>query len=86
MIDRGCVLATDTTIGPDVPRANKRAGRQRYWLAAVLLAYLQGYPQYARFYQVTLGADGQPNPEEVSRAAQENSMIRVQLGQQSSGM
>jgi len=52
-------------------------------IAAVLLAYLQEFPQYARFYQVTLGADGQPNPEEVSRAAQENVMIRVQLAQES---
>jgi len=54
-------------------------------IAAGLLAYLQEFPQYAKFYQVTLGAGGQPNPEQVSRFAQENVMIRVQLAQEPIG-
>ncbi len=55
-------------------------------VAAILSAYLQEFPQYARYYQVTLDADGQPKPEEVSRAAQENVIVRVQIEQESSEM
>ena len=55
-------------------------------VAAGLLAYLQKRPHYARFFQVTLDPDGQPNPEEVARASQNRVMIRVQLaGIQRSG-
>jgi len=48
-------------------------------VAAGLLAYLQTLSQYAKYFLVTLDPDGQPNPEEVARAAQNRVMFRVQL-------
>jgi len=48
-------------------------------VAAGLLAYLQMSPKYAKYFQVTLDSSGQPNPEEVDRAAQNRVMIRVKL-------
>jgi deazaflavin-dependent oxidoreductase (nitroreductase family) len=48
-------------------------------VAAGLLAYTQKLPHYAKFFMVTLDPDGQPNPAEVARAAQNRVMIRVQL-------
>jgi deazaflavin-dependent oxidoreductase (nitroreductase family) len=44
-----------------------------------LLVYLRKVPQYARYFGVTLGPDGQPNPEDIARAADSRVMVRVQL-------
>ncbi|MFQ6085544.1 MAG: nitroreductase family deazaflavin-dependent oxidoreductase [Candidatus Bathyarchaeia archaeon] len=46
-------------------------------VAAGLLAYLQKVPYYAKYFQVTLESDSQPNSEEVARAAQNRVMIRT---------
>jgi deazaflavin-dependent oxidoreductase (nitroreductase family) len=48
-------------------------------VAAGLLAYLQMSPEYAKYFQVTLDSNGQPNPEEVDMATQNRVMIRVKL-------
>ncbi|MFQ6065268.1 MAG: nitroreductase/quinone reductase family protein [Candidatus Bathyarchaeia archaeon] len=48
-------------------------------VAAGLLAYLQRSSKYAKYFQATLDSNGQPNPEEVARAAQNWVMIRVEL-------
>jgi len=48
-------------------------------IAAGLLAYLQMSPKYAKYFQVTLDPSGQPNPEEVDRAAQNRVIVRVKL-------
>lgn len=44
-----------------------------------LVAYLQRMPRYARYFQVALDPDGQPNPEDVARAARDRVMVRVTL-------
>ena len=38
-------------------------------------------PHYAKYFQVTLDSDGQPNLEDVAKVAQNRIMIRVQLTQ-----
>jgi len=48
-------------------------------VAAGLLAYLRKMPHYAKYFQVTIDPNGQPNPEEVARAAQNRVMIRFRL-------
>jgi len=48
-------------------------------VAAGLLAYLRKMPHYAKYFQVTMDSNGQPNPEEVARAAQNRVMIRLRL-------
>jgi deazaflavin-dependent oxidoreductase (nitroreductase family) len=48
-------------------------------VAAHLLAYLHKAPHIAKYLQVRLDPDGQPNREEVARAARERVMVRVQL-------
>ncbi len=48
-------------------------------VAAGLLAYLQKFPHYAKYFQVTLDPDGQPNSEEVAQSVQNRVMIRVKL-------
>jgi hypothetical protein len=44
-----------------------------------LLAYLRKVPDYARYFQVSLDPDGQPNVEDVARAAQNRVMIEIRL-------
>lgn len=46
-------------------------------VTAGLLAYLQKFPRYAKYFKVALDADGQPDPEEVAKAAQNRVLIRV---------
>jgi len=47
-------------------------------VAANLMTYLQQVPHYAEYFHVALDADGQPNAEDVARAAQDRVMIRIQ--------
>jgi deazaflavin-dependent oxidoreductase (nitroreductase family) len=44
-----------------------------------LLAYLRKVPDYAQYFQVSLDPDGQPNDEDVARAAQNRVMIEIRL-------
>jgi deazaflavin-dependent oxidoreductase (nitroreductase family) len=44
-----------------------------------LLAYLRKVPDYARYFQVSLDPDGQPNVEDVTRAAHNRVMIEIRL-------
>ena len=48
-------------------------------VAATLAAHLQNAPQYAKYLQVKINPDGQPNRDDVVRAARERVMIRVRL-------
>ena len=48
-------------------------------VAAGLLDYLRKVPTYAKYFQVTLDSDGQPNPEEVARVAQNRVIVRIKL-------
>jgi deazaflavin-dependent oxidoreductase (nitroreductase family) len=48
-------------------------------VAAGLTAHLQRVPSDAKYYHVTFDDNGNPNPEEVEKAAQNAVMIRVQL-------
>ena len=48
-------------------------------IATSLLAFLRKHPALARGYNVTLDADGQPNPEAVQQVAQFVVMIRIHL-------
>jgi deazaflavin-dependent oxidoreductase (nitroreductase family) len=48
-------------------------------VAAGLMDYLGQTPQWAKYFDVGLNADGQPEAAEVARAARERVMVRVQL-------
>ncbi len=48
-------------------------------VAAILLDVLRAAPQIARFYDVGLNADGQPNPENVREKAQKAVVITSRL-------
>lgn len=48
-------------------------------VAAALTAHLRNSPFDARFYDVTIGDDGNPIPEDVEQAVQTVTMIRVCL-------
>jgi deazaflavin-dependent oxidoreductase (nitroreductase family) len=45
-----------------------------------LRTYLHKHPQYARYYGVKFDPAGQPDPDDLTRAAQERLMIRIDLG------
>jgi deazaflavin-dependent oxidoreductase (nitroreductase family) len=44
-----------------------------------LLAYLRKVPDYARYFQVSLDPDGQPNVEDVACAAHSRVVIEIRL-------
>jgi deazaflavin-dependent oxidoreductase (nitroreductase family) len=46
-------------------------------VAAALLAYLRKVPQFARYFSVQLDPDGEPNHDDVARAAQGRVMVRI---------
>jgi deazaflavin-dependent oxidoreductase (nitroreductase family) len=48
-------------------------------VSAGLAAYLEKLPGHAKYFQVRLGADGQPDRQDVARAGQERVLIRVEL-------
>lgn len=48
-------------------------------VAAGLLAYLQKVPNYAKYFQVSVEPDGNPDPEEVVTAAKDRVMVVVRL-------
>ncbi len=50
-------------------------------VTAALLDYLGQSPNYAKYYQVTLGPTGAPNPEEVAQAARDLVLIRIRPNQ-----
>ena len=45
--------------------------------AALLGAFLRARPDYARYYSVTLGPDGQPEAESLRRAAERTVPVRI---------
>lgn len=75
---RGGAPVTVRVKGQDL-KAVGESIEDRKIVAAGLMAYLQTSPKYARYFQVTLDSSGQPNSEEVDRAAQNRLMIRVKL-------
>lgn len=52
-----------------------RPGEAQAWL----LAYLRALPSYAKFYDVTLDAQGRPNVDSVARASQSKVVVRIDL-------
>jgi deazaflavin-dependent oxidoreductase (nitroreductase family) len=50
-------------------------------VAANLLAFLQKVPNRAKYFRVGLDANGQPNPEDVARSAQDRVVVRIRLAQ-----
>ena len=44
-----------------------------------LLAYLRALPSYAKFYDVTLDAEGRPDVASVARASQSKVVVRIDL-------
>ncbi len=48
-------------------------------VAAGLMAHLQEAPQLAKYFQVRLNANGQPDAADVARAAQDRVVVRIQL-------
>lgn len=67
--------------GEDLTGVGEAIADDNEAVTAGLSAYLRKAPNYARYFRVTLDADGQPDPEEVARAAQDRVMIRIHLGQ-----
>jgi len=52
-----------------------RPGEANGWL----LAYLRALPSYAKFYDVTLDAEGRPDVAAVARASQSKVVVRIDL-------
>jgi deazaflavin-dependent oxidoreductase (nitroreductase family) len=50
-------------------------------VAEALLAYLKPQPGLAKYFEIGLDANGQPDRDDVARAAQERVMIQFQLNQ-----
>jgi deazaflavin-dependent oxidoreductase (nitroreductase family) len=48
-------------------------------VVAALTAYLQKAPSYAKFLQVTLDANDQPNAKDVARAARQRVLVHIKL-------
>lgn len=48
-------------------------------VAKHLQNYLQQVPKHAKYFGVALNSDGNPNPEDISRAAKDRVGIRIQL-------
>lgn len=48
-------------------------------IAAGLSEHLRHAPGDAKFYNVTIGDEGVPNPEEIERAARDTVMIRIKV-------
>ena len=77
---RGGAPVTVRVKGQDLAGTGEAIADDKEAVAAGLAAYLRKVPNYAKYFQVTLDADGQPNSEEVARVAQDRVMIRIQLG------
>jgi deazaflavin-dependent oxidoreductase (nitroreductase family) len=63
--------------GTAIPIADDEAVK-----TAGLMAMIQHNPRDAKYYGVTFGEDGQPNPDEVARGARDAVMVRVQLAKE----
>lgn len=72
------ILVTVRLKGQDL-KAIGQSIEENETVATGLLAYLQKFPKYAKYFQVTLDSKGQPKGEEVVRAARERVMIQVKL-------
>src|SRR5947209_4101552 len=55
-------------------------------IAASLLAFLRKHPALAKWYNVPLDADGQPNPAAVQQVAHFVVMVRIHLASPHSSM
>lgn len=74
---RGGAPVTVRIKGQDL-KAFGEAVEDREAVASGLMVYLTN-PRFAKYFHVTLNLDGQPNPEEVARAAQNTVMTKVKL-------
>lgn len=51
----------------------------RQAVATNLVAFLRKVPQYAKYYRVAVGANGQPAQRDCESAAQDRVMVRIDL-------
>jgi deazaflavin-dependent oxidoreductase (nitroreductase family) len=63
--------------GKDVPACAETIEDQAQ-VADTLSLYLRAAPQQARYMQVRIGADGAPEPQDITRLAQEMVVVRTQ--------
>jgi len=67
--------------GRDVQGLAEPFAEDKQEIAEALASHLRKSPFDARYYDVTIDENGNPNLEEVERAVQSVTMIRVQLSQ-----
>lgn len=65
--------------GRDVPGHAEPVADDKQAVAAGLMAHLRKVPSDAKYYAVVFDAQGNPNAEDVEKAAQSAVMIRVRL-------
>lgn len=65
--------------GQDVPGIGAVTADNDEAMVVSLKLYLQRAPQRARYVQVALDPEGQPNDADAQRAARERVMVRIQL-------
>ena len=65
--------------GRDVRGLAEPVADDKQAVAAGLTAHLRKVPSDARYYDVTLDSDGEPDPAAVDKAAQSVVMVRVRL-------
>lgn len=65
--------------GRDVRGHAEPVADDKQAVAAGLTAHLRKVPSDARYYDVTLDSDGEPDPAAVDKAAQSVVMVRVRL-------
>jgi deazaflavin-dependent oxidoreductase (nitroreductase family) len=75
---RGGVPVTLRMQGQDF-KATAEVIEDEEGVAAGLMTYLQQVPNLAKYFEVSLNADGQPNRADVSKAAQNRVIIRMKL-------
>ena len=73
---RGGAAVTLRVQGQDLP-ARAEVVEDDAGVAAALLTFLQAVPSWAKYYQVKLGADGQPDAADVAQAAKTRVVVRA---------
>lgn len=65
--------------GQDLPGQAEPTAGDKTAVAGGLAGFLRAVPGDARYYNVKINPDGQPDPEQVARAAQRVVMIEIRL-------
>jgi deazaflavin-dependent oxidoreductase (nitroreductase family) len=75
---RGSVPVTLRVQGQEL-KATAKVIEDEEGVTVGLMAYLQTAPHLAKYFQVALDPDGQPNPEDVARSARDKVVVRTEL-------